>query len=189
MPDDSIADFCTNCGAQNSAKKRFCSECGALLIKKDNSQAGSLPQKITSMGDQEKIRKNNTLIVGGAIFVLLLIVVIYASGTVAIIAPQSIVGKYRLDNDIGIADIEVRSDGTYSQSMVLRGTWEIEGNKLKVTRTRTEYSSELENPKCNQYMYICTRKTYQVPTDEIEYYNIGWNTLEKDGGVWHKVKK
>lgn len=68
MPDESVADFCASCGAQNTAKKQFCPECGASLVKINKSSAVSPPQNTTSkMGS-----KNATLLIVAGIVIAII---------------------------------------------------------------------------------------------------------------------
>jgi hypothetical protein len=89
MPDERVADFCTNCGTPNTRKNQFCSECGKPLVKTNDFPGVSLQQNNASPENQEKTQKNTMLIVGGAVVVVLLIVALYASGIGTSLLAQS----------------------------------------------------------------------------------------------------
>jgi len=187
MPDKQVAGLCTGCGAPNPGKKLVCPECGASLVVADDSPATVLPHNNTGTGNQERNRRNTMLIAGGAVFLIIIIAALVATGMMASVFPQMVVGTYRENGDpvgLSLTEIQVKSDGTFSGPMFSHGTWSIEGNQLKVAYTETRYSQ----PPCRDALIpaLCPIVTSQVPTGTTASWNIGWNTLEQNGNVWHK---
>lgn len=187
MPDERVADFCTKCGALNPGKFPSCRECGTSLAGAVDSPTTVSPQTNTGTGDQEKDRTMTILIAGGAVVLIIVIAVLVATGMIASVFPQMVVGTYRENGDIAglsLTEIQVKSDGTFSGPMFSHGTWNIEGNRLKVSYTETRYSQ----PPCRDAIIpaLCPVVTTQVPSGTTASWNIGWNTLEQNGKVWHK---
>jgi hypothetical protein len=184
MPDESIAGFCTHCGAPNPEKKRFCPGCGASLAVADDHPAATPSQNNTGTGKRDQ---QTTLLVAGAAVLVLLIAALFLSGFLASLFPQMVVGTYRQAGDsfgLALSEIKVNADGTFSEGLLSRGTWKVEGNRLKVSSTETR----LIQKQCTDAIIpgLCPLETYQAPSGTVKYWNIGWNTLSQDGNVWHK---
>lgn len=187
MPDESIAGLCAHCGTQNPGKFLFCQQCGASLAGPVGSPAAAPPQTTAGAGDPGKKRTSTMLITGGAVFLIIVIAALVATGMIASVFPQMVVGTYRENGDIvglSLTEIQVKSDGTFSGPMFSHGTWKIEGNRLKVSYTETRYSQ----PPCRDAIIpaLCPVVTTQVPSGTTASWNIGWNMLEQNGKVWHK---
>lgn len=187
MPDKRVADICITCGAPNPGKFPSCRQCGASLAGAVDPPTTVLPQTNTGTGDQERDRTMKMLIAGGAVVLIIVIAALVATGMIASVFPQMVVGTYRENGDIvglSLTEIQVTSDGTFSGPMFSHGTWKIEGNRLKVSYTETRYSQ----PPCRDAIIpaLCPIVTTRVPSGMTASWNIGWNTLEQDGKVWHK---
>jgi hypothetical protein len=186
MPDESIAGYCTRCGAPNPEKKHFCPGCGASLVVTDDSPAMTAPQINTGTGSAEK-NQPATLLVAGAAVLVFLIAALLLSGFLGALFPQVVVGTYRQAGDtfgLALSEIKVNADGTFSEGLFSRGTWKVEGNRLKVSYTETR----LIQKQCTDAIIpaLCPVETYQVPSGTVKFWTIGWNTLAQDGNVWHK---
>jgi hypothetical protein len=186
MPDENIAGFCTRCGAPNPEKKRFCPGCGASFVVTDDPPAAAAPQINTGTGSAEK-NQQTTLLVAGVAVLVLLIAALFLSGFLASLFPWMVVGTYRQAGDtfgLALSEIKVNADGTFSQGLVSRGTWNVEGNRLKVSYTETR----LIQKQCTDAIIpgLCPVEASQAPSGTVKYWNIGWNTLSQDGNVWHK---
>jgi len=184
MPEERILGFCTRCGAENPGKNRTCPGCGAPLVVTDESPT-TMPGT-TGTGTGEKNPLTTLLVAGGAI-VVFLIVALLLSGFFASLFPQAVVGTYRQSGDalgLALSEITVNADGTFTEGLLSRGTWKVEGNRLKVTYTETR----LTRKSCTNAIIpgLCPVETYQVPSGTVKYWTIGWNTLTQDGVVWHK---
>jgi hypothetical protein len=185
MPDESIAGFCARCGAPNPEKNRFCPGCGVSLVTAGDTPAVTAPHDKAGTGNEDK-NQRTTLLVAGAV-VLIFIVALFLSGFLASLFPNMVVGTYRQAGDtfgLALSEIKVNADGTFSQGLVSRGTWKVEGNRLKVSYTETR----LIQKQCTDAIIpgLCPVETYQAPSGTVKYWNIGWNTLSQDGDVWHK---
>jgi hypothetical protein len=128
-----------------------------------------------------------TLLVAGAAVLVLLIAALILSGFLASLFPQTVVGTYREAGDkfgLALSEIKVNADGTFSEGLLSRGTWKVEGNQLKVSYTETR----LVQKQCTDAIIpgLCPVETYQAPSGMVKYWNIGWNTLSQDGDMWHK---
>jgi hypothetical protein len=183
MPEESIAGFCTRCGAPNPEKKRFCPGCGASLVVSDDPPAATPPHNNTGTGEKNR---QTMLLVAGAV-ILFLIAALFLIGFLASLFPQMVVGTYRQAGDtfgLALSEIKVNADGTFSEGLLSRGTWKVEGNRLKVSSTETR----LIQKQCTDAIIpgLCPVETYQAPSGTVKYWNIGWNTLSQDGNVWHK---
>ena len=186
MPDESIAGFCAGCGAPNPGNKQVCPECGASLVVPDDSPATALPLTDTGTGNSGKNRRT-TLIMAGAAVLVLIIAALFLGGFLASLFPQMVVGTYRQSGDtfgLALSELNVNADGTFRGDLLSHGTWEIEGNRLKVTYLETRL---IQKPCVDAIIpWLCPVETYQVPSGTVKYWTIGWNTLEQDGEVWHK---
>ena len=186
MPDESIAGFCTRCGAPNPEKKRFCPGCGALLAGAGDPPAATPSQNNTGTVNEEKNRQTMLAVAGAAVLVLL-IAALFLSGFLASLFPWMVVGTYRQAGDtfgLALSEIKVNADGTFSEGLLSRGTWNVEGNRLRVAYTETR----LIQKQCTDAIIpgLCPVETYQAPSGTVKFWNIGWNTLSQDGNVWHK---
>jgi hypothetical protein len=186
MPGERILGFCIMCGAQNPEKNRFCPGCGTSLVVTGESTATAPAPGTTGTQTAEKNPLTTLLIAGGAI-VILLIAALFLSGFFASLFTQTVVGTYRQSGDtlgLALSEITVNADGTFRGGLLSRGTWNVEGNRLKVTYTETR----LIRKSCTDAIIpgLCPVETYQVPSGTVKYWTIGWNTLTQDGVVWHK---
>jgi hypothetical protein len=186
MPDERILGFCITCGAQNPEKNRFCPGCGTSLVVTEDSLTSVMPQNNTGKGNEEK-NQQKTLLIAGVAFLVLLIAALFLSGFPASLFPQMVVGTYRQAGDtfgLALSEIRVNADGTFSEGLLSRGTWNIEGNRLKVSCTETR----LIQTQCTDAIIpaLCPVETYPAPSGTVRYWSIGWNTLTQDGNVWHK---
>ncbi len=186
MPEESFLGFCTRCGAPNPEKKRFCPGCGALLAAAGDPPTTVPLQNNTVTGNGEKNQQAILLVAGAAVLVLL-IAALFLSGFLASHFPRMVVGTYRQAGDsfgLALSEIKVNTDGTFSGGLLTRGTWTVEGNRLKVTYTETR----LIQKQCTDAIIpsLCPVETYQAPSGTLKSWNIGWNTLSQDGNVWHK---
>jgi hypothetical protein len=186
MRDEHIPGFCMKCGAQNPERKRFCPGCGALFVVTDDSPTMAPPQNNINKRNREKNRYTTLLVAGGAILVLL-IAALLLIGLLASLFPQMVVGTYRQGGDtfgLGLSEIKVNADGTFSEGLLSRGTWRVEGGRLRIAYTETR----LVQKPCTDAIIplFCPVEPVQVPSGTVKYWNIGWNTLTQDGVVWHK---
>jgi hypothetical protein len=186
MPDEHIPGFCTKCGAQNPEKNRICPGCGASLVVTDNSPAMAPLQNSIDKGKGGKNRQT-TLLVAGAAIIVLLVATLLMSGFLASLFPWMVVGTYRQGDDtfgLALSEIKVNADGTFSEGLLSRGTWRVEGNRFRVAYTKTRL---IQKPCIDAIIpLLCPVESVQVPSGTVKYWNIGWNTITQDGVVWHK---
>ena len=186
MPDERVAGFCAGCGAPNPGNKQVCPACGASLVVPDDPPATPLPLTDTGTGNGGK-NQRTTLFMAGAAVLVLIIAALFLGGFFASLIPQMVVGTYRQSGDtfgLALSELKVNADGTFSGDLLSHGTWEIEGNRLKVTYLETRL---IQKPCTGAIIpWLCPVETSQVPSGTVKYWTIGWNTLEQDGTVWHK---
>ena len=186
MPDERAAEFCAGCGAPDPGKNQVCPACGASFVVPDDSPVTALPHDNTGTENGGK-KQRTTLIMAGVAVLVLIIAALFLNGFLASLLPQTVVGTYRQSGDtfgLALSELNVNTDGTFSGGLLSHGTWEIEGNRLKVTYMETRL---IQKPCVNAIIpWLCPVETYQVPSGTVKYWTIGWNTLEQDGKVWHK---
>ena len=130
---------------QNPEKNRTCPGCGASLVVTDESPATAPAPGTTGTQTAEKNPLTTLLVAGGAI-VILLIAALVLSGFFASLFTQTVVGTYRQSGDtlgLALSEITVNADGTFTGGLLTRGTWKVEGNRLKVTYTATRLIREI----------------------------------------------